>query len=79
MSTQNVECVIGRIVTDGDYRQLFFDDVEEAIAGYELNPVESDTLRRMSDCPVTRMGTAMVNKTHGKHHAAARKAVPATN
>lgn len=74
MSFQNnVAQIVGRVAIDSTYRDRFFNNVEETLTGYDLNPVEAETLRRMSNCPVTRMGTAMVNKTHGKHKSAAQK------
>ena len=75
--SNKVEQVIGRVATDSNYRSRFFNDADEALAGYELNPVERETLHRMANCAVTRMGTAMLNKTHSKHKAGARKTVAA--
>ncbi|MFZ0545825.1 MAG: hypothetical protein WAM60_10335 [Candidatus Promineifilaceae bacterium] len=74
MSQQNVELVIGRLATDGAFRNLFFCEVEEAITGYELNPVEADTLQRMAGCPVTRASSAAINKSHAKYAGQAREA-----
>ncbi len=74
MSNQNqVSVIIGRVATDAQYRTRFFKDVEQIIAQHSLDAVESETLRGMAKCPVTRMGTAMLNKSHNKYEANARK------
>lgn len=44
MSKQAIEAIIGRTVMDHDYRELFFADPNEALAGYELTKKERAAL-----------------------------------
>jgi hypothetical protein len=44
MSQQTVEQIIGRMVTDDKFRQLFFTNPAEALKGYDLTPEERQGL-----------------------------------
>ena len=44
MTEQAVEQILGRIVTDAKFRQLFFSNPEEALQGYELTKQERAAL-----------------------------------
>ncbi len=44
MSKQAVEQILGRIVTDEDFRKLFFSNPEKALEGYDLSDEEREAL-----------------------------------
>ena len=44
MTKQAVEQILGRIVTDAKFRQLFFSNPEGALQGYELTKQEREAL-----------------------------------
>lgn len=44
MTTQAVEQILGRIITDEKFRQLFFANPEKALQGYDLSPEEHEAL-----------------------------------
>ena len=45
MSKENVEQIIGKAVTDADYRELLFSEPDKALEGYELTEEESTALK----------------------------------
>jgi hypothetical protein len=45
MSEEVVQFIIGRAVTDPDYRELLFTNPDDAIAGYELTELETASLK----------------------------------
>ena len=73
MSKQSMEAIIGRSLMDHAYRELFFADPDQALAGYELTKeeraallaVDSETL----DAFAERLG---VQLSKGRHPAQSR-------
>ncbi len=47
MSTQAVQTVIGRAVTDAAFRQALFADPQQALAGYDLSADELAALQAL--------------------------------
>ena len=45
MSLQNVQAVIGRAVTEPEYRNLLFANPDKALEGYQLTPEEIKSLK----------------------------------
>lgn len=45
MSEEQVRTIIGRAVIDADYREIFFNDPDTALAGYELTAEEAQSLK----------------------------------
>jgi hypothetical protein len=45
MSIENVQTIIGRAVTEEEYRELLFSDPEKALEGYELSEEEAAALK----------------------------------
>jgi hypothetical protein len=45
MSLENVQTIIGRAVTEPEYRALLFSDPDKALEGYELNEKEAAALK----------------------------------
>jgi hypothetical protein len=48
MSAESVKQIIGRAVTEPEYRELLFTDPTQALAGYDLTEPETDTLKRVT-------------------------------
>jgi len=44
MSKQAVEQILGRLITDAKFRQLFFSNPEKALKGYTLTAAEREAL-----------------------------------
>lgn len=44
MSKQAVEQILGRIITDAEFRRLFFEDAQAALKGYDLSDEEREAL-----------------------------------
>ena len=61
MSLQQVQIINGRLITEPEFRQRFFDDPHEATKDYELTTGERATLRDMSNCMMTRIGVRTVS------------------
>ncbi len=47
MSEEVVQIVIGRAVTDPDFRELLFDNPDKALQGYDLTEAEVKSLRQI--------------------------------
>lgn len=45
MSIENVQTILGRAVTEPEYRELLFSDPGAALEGYELSEEEMDALK----------------------------------
>lgn len=45
MSIESVQTIVGRAVTEPDYRELLFNDPEKALEGYELSDEEASALK----------------------------------
>jgi hypothetical protein len=45
MSLESVQTIIGRVVTEAEYRELLFSDPDKALEGYELTEEEVATLK----------------------------------
>src|SRR2546425_13004103 len=48
MSTENVQKIIGRVMTEPEYRELLFTDSAKALEGYELSEHEVEALKGLS-------------------------------
>lgn len=48
MSEDSVELIIGRAVTDQEFRELLFTDPDEAISGYELTQEETMLIKNIA-------------------------------
>ncbi len=53
MTKKVVEQVIGRIVTDSKFRELFFSNPDKALKGYELTAKEREALLALKAEDVT--------------------------
>ena len=73
MPSKNVQLIIGRIATDPDFRQRFFENVDEANAGYLLSAADVGILKRMAGCLGCRASTLMVSKLYQKHDGDSRQ------
>ena len=47
MSEEVVQFIIGRAVTDKDFRELLFNNPDEVLKGYELNENEAESLKQI--------------------------------
>lgn len=47
MSTENLQTIIGRAMTEAEFRDLLFKDPATAIAGYDLTEEESQALKEI--------------------------------
>jgi hypothetical protein len=45
MSLESVQTIIGRVVTEPEYRELLFSDPDRALEGYELTEEEAEALK----------------------------------
>lgn len=69
MSMEAVQAVIGRAVTDAEFRQKLIDNAREACKGYDLTPEELDSLEALDAESLKQFaGTldARISKTGGK-------------
>jgi hypothetical protein len=48
MSTEIVKQIIGRAVTEPEYRELLFTNPSQALIGYDLTEQEADELKRVN-------------------------------
>ena len=48
MSAETVQIIIGRAVTDVEFRELLFNDPDEATSGYELTEEEQKSLKNIT-------------------------------
>ena len=71
-NSDQVPAIVGLIDTDGAFRTLFFGDVTHALDEYALDPMARETLRQLSNCPVTRLSSAMIDNFHSKYAEKAR-------
>ena len=68
MSQESVERIIGRAVTDADFRQRLIDNAAEACKGYDLTPDELAALEALDADSVKQFaGTldARISKSGG--------------
>lgn len=47
MSTQSIDQIIRRVVTEPQFRQMLANDTEQALAGYDLTQEEYNALARI--------------------------------
>lgn len=67
MSKKVVEQVLGRIVTDSKFRELFFTSPEKALKGYDLTAKEREALLQTKKEDVEDFGRKLDNRiTKGK-------------
>ena len=61
MTQQAVERVLGKLLTDENFRERFFASPELACweAGFALSPVELEALSRVSSEALTQLGEAL--------------------
>jgi len=45
MSKESVQVIIGKAVTEGEFRELLFANPDEALEGYELTDAEVEALK----------------------------------
>jgi hypothetical protein len=48
MSTQAVETILTRAMSDPAFAELLFTDADKALAGFDLNPLEISNLKSIS-------------------------------
>ena len=49
MSNEKIQEIIGRMVSDAEFRQQLFDNPEAALADYDLSAEEMEAFKNMSD------------------------------
>lgn len=47
MSLDSVQTIIGRAVSEIEYRDMLFDDPDQALGGYELTKEEASALKKL--------------------------------
>ena len=59
MTTDNVQQIIGRAVTDTEFRELLFSDAEKALEGYDLSDEEIAILMDLPQEQFDSMGSEL--------------------
>lgn len=69
MTEQAVEQILGRIVTDEKFRELFFSDPEKALKGYDISDEEREALLKIKVEDVEGFSRKLDDRiTKGKMH-----------
>lgn len=60
MITQTMHQIVGRLVTDSDFRKRFFEQNAQTLNDYELTEQERAVLADMSTCTMTKAALSTV-------------------
>ncbi|PYS90787.1 MAG: hypothetical protein DMF64_14025 [Acidobacteria bacterium] len=56
--------LIGRAITDRDFRKALFADREKATRGYKLTPIDRESLNRIRPADLEQQAAMMANKVN---------------
>lgn len=59
MSMQNVEVILGKLVTDQEFRKLLSENPDQALSGYELTDEEKEALRTIDSEKLTALSESL--------------------